>query len=214
MAKKPFTVPIHKIPMPHKYRSWLKFAPVKKVGKFGAAIFVVLVLVGILLPKPQSQKIDPPPEGVWIVRRCVDGDTLLLDSPVKPDPTYTPKPEGERLRLIGADTPETVRPNTPVQFYGPEASLFTKMTIEAAENRVRLVWDGDIYDKYDRLLAMVYVQTTNGEILLNEELIRLGFARAMTQYSYSQAMKNRFQKAQSEAQTAKRGVWSAPVQSP
>jgi endonuclease YncB( thermonuclease family) len=45
------------------------------------------------------------------VKRVVDGDTLVVEN-------------GERVRLIGVDTPETKRPNTPVQYFGKEASGF------------------------------------------------------------------------------------------
>ncbi len=34
-----------------------------------------------------------------------------------------------RVRLLGVDTPETVHPNKPVQFYGKEASNFTKESL-------------------------------------------------------------------------------------
>jgi len=47
------------------------------------------------------------------VKRVVDGDTIVLEN-------------GERVKLIGVDTPETVHPNKPVQYFGKEASAFTK----------------------------------------------------------------------------------------
>jgi micrococcal nuclease len=40
-----------------------------------------------------------------VVKRVVDGDTLVLEN-------------SERVRLIGVDTPETKRPNTPLQYFG------------------------------------------------------------------------------------------------
>ena len=125
------------------------------------------------------------------VKRCVDGDTLLLEG-------------GVRVRFIGANTPETKKPNWPIEPFGPEASAFTQRTIENAGNRVRLEADGDRFDRYGRQLALVYV----GDTLLNEELIRQGLARAETQYRYSSEMKAKFQAAEYEAQKAQRGIWS------
>ena len=51
-----------------------------------------------------------------IVTRVVDGDTAVI------------KVDGNdiRVRMLGVDTPETVHPNKPMQFYGKEASTFTK----------------------------------------------------------------------------------------
>jgi endonuclease YncB( thermonuclease family) len=57
-----------------------------------------------------------------ICTRVVDGDTIILSN-------------GEKVRLIGVDTPETVRPNTPVEYYGKEASTF--MTIECRSREIR-----------------------------------------------------------------------------
>lgn len=132
-------------------------------------------------------------EQIRKVLRCVDGDTIILD-------------EEERVRFIGVDTPETKKPNTPVQPFGPEASAFTKKAIEQNQNAVRLVYDGDLKDRYGRTLAHVYVGTT----LLNEELLRAGLARSQLQYRFSSEMKERYRRAEEEAKQAKRGIWREP----
>ena len=61
-----------------------------------------------------------------VVERVIDGDTLLLDN-------------GERVRLIGVDTPETKHPNKPVEHFGKEAAAFTQRMVEG--KRVRLEFD-------------------------------------------------------------------------
>jgi len=48
--------------------------------------------------------------------RVVDGDTIILSN-------------GERVRLIGVDTPETKHPKKPVEYYGKEATAFTKKMV-------------------------------------------------------------------------------------
>ena len=128
--------------------------------------------------------------GVYHVARVVDGDTLVVSEP------------RERVRLIGADTPETVKPNHPVEPWGPQATEFTKAFLSGGE--VRLEFDAESRDKYGRILAYVWV----GDRMLNEELIRAGLARAEMQYRYSAANKARFRQAESEAQAARRGIWS------
>jgi micrococcal nuclease len=126
---------------------------------------------------------------ICFVERAVDGDTLLLRG-------------GERVRLLGVDTPESVAPDRPVEPLGPEASAFTKRWVAGRE--VRLEFDKERRDRHGRLLAYVYV----GDDLLNEELIRAGFSRAQTQFPYSNAMKRRFRVAEAEARAACVGLWT------
>jgi micrococcal nuclease len=132
---------------------------------------------------------EPLAEGVYQVRRVVDGDTLLLR-------------DGARVRLMGVDTPETVKPDYPVEPWGPEASDFTRSFVGTGE--VRLQFDRERTDRFGRYLAYVWV----GDRLLNEELLRAGLARWEPGYHYNQAMKTRFRRAQREAQQARRGLWS------
>jgi len=139
-----------------------------------------------------SQQADLP-EGVYDVEDVVDGDTLRLADEMR-----------TRIRLIGVDTPETVKSGTSVQPFGPEASQFTKDAIARNGNKVRISFDGDQVDKYGRTLAMVWL----GEVLLNEQLIREGLGRAQLQYKYSREMKDRFQAAEDLAKREKRGIWS------
>ena len=55
--------------------------------------------------------------------------------------------------VYGEDTPETVKPHTPPQHFGPEASAFTKAACAGKEVRLELV-EGNTRDKYNRLLAI------------------------------------------------------------
>lgn len=157
------------------------------------SLFVVLLVVLLFAMRWWNQPSEPSPvsmaEGVYRVDRVVDGDTLLLANRA-------------RVRLIGADTPETVKPDHPVEPWGPEASSFTRQFI--ADGEVRLQFDRERLDRYNRWLAYVWV----GDRMLNEELIRAGLATAETGFHYSSAMKTRFRRAQKEAQTARRAIWS------
>ncbi|HTI49382.1 MAG TPA: thermonuclease family protein [Planctomycetaceae bacterium] len=138
-------------------------------------------------------EVQPPPPlapgAQTFVRRAVDGDTLLLE-------------DGRRVRLLGVDTPETKREGTPVEPWGPEAHDFTARLVEG--RLVRLEFDRERHDKYDRILAYVYTD----DKLLNEELLRAGLGRALLKFPYSDAMKRRFRKAEQEARAARRGIWN------
>jgi micrococcal nuclease len=130
-------------------------------------------------------------EGMYEVRRVVDGDTLLLVS-------------GARVRLQGIDAPETVREGFAVEAWGPQASRFADDFINRAGHRVRLTFGLERKDQYDRFLAFVW----DGDVMLNEELVRAGLAHARLGYRYSGSMKRRLARAQDEARRAGRGIWS------
>lgn len=129
-------------------------------------------------------------EGSYSVLRVVDGDTLLLES-------------GSRVRLIGVDTPESVKPDSPVEAFGPEAAAYTEQFVEDAGGEVYLRFDRERKDRFDRFLAYVY----SGERMLNEELVREGLARARTEFNYSEPVKRRLRQAEAEAKAQGRGIW-------
>ena len=110
--------------------------------------------------------------------RVVDGDTLLLAS-------------GARVRLQGIDTPETVKPKLSGRSLGPGGQpVHQGLHRASANNRVRLTFGLERKDRYDRFLAFVW----NGDVMLNEELVRAGLAQARLDYRYSGAMKQRLRK--------------------
>ena len=98
------------------------------------------------------------------VVHAVDGDTIIVDVGGRT----------EKVRILGADTPETVDPRKPVQCYGPEASAHTKMRLPPGTH-VSLETDAEKRDKYGRLLAYVYVDGAR----YDDELLRLGYARLL-----------------------------------
>ena len=137
---------------------------------------------------------DPATPPNAVVELVVDGDTIDV----------TIDGDDERVRLIGIDTPETKRPDTPVECFGPEATAFTQ-TLLAPGTPVRLERDVVGRDDYGRLLAYVY-RASDG-ILVNYEIIRQGYARPLTiapNDSYAQL----FVEAAGEAQRAAAGLWS------
>ena len=70
--------------------------------------------------------------------------------------------------LMGVDTPETVKEDTPVQPWGPEATQFTREFVGDGNSDVRLQFDRERTDRFGRYLAYVWV----GDRMLNEELLR------------------------------------------
>lgn len=132
------------------------------------------------------------------VERVVDGDTLIL---LIEDPPGS-APRRERLRLLGIDTPETVKEGTPVEPWGPEASEFTKQFVSGG--KVRLEFDKRRVDQYDRYLAYVYV----GDRMLNEALVAEGLARVDAYPGDNATILRVLKKAEASAREAKKGIWS------
>ena len=120
--------------------------------------------------------------------RVVDGDTIILDG-------------NERVRLIGVDTPETVHPSKPVEFFGKEASAFIRRMVEG--KKVRLEYDWQRIDKYGRTLAYVYLEDGT---FLNAEIIKQGYGHAYTKYPFKYL--EDFRKYEQEAREKCQGLWA------
>lgn len=128
------------------------------------------------------------------VVRVVDGDTILVSAAGRQ----------ERVRYIGVDTPETVKPRTPVQCFGKRASAFNHRLVDGRD--VRLVFDAERRDRYGRLLAYVY--RAGDGLFVNAELVRRGYATTLT-IAPNVRFADRFRTLAAAARTAGRGLWSA-----
>jgi micrococcal nuclease len=128
------------------------------------------------------------------VVRIVDGDTIRVRLG---DRT-------ERVRYIGVDTPESVKPGTPVQCYAKRAAAANSALV--AGRRVRLVGDVEHRDRYGRLLAYVYREGDGA--FVNALLVRDGFARTLT-IAPNIAHAAEFARLARAARAAGRGLWRA-----
>jgi micrococcal nuclease len=136
-----------------------------------------------------------------LVERAVDGDTLKLEN-------------GERVRLIGIDTPEmhesakldrdsrrSGQDKKIIQAMGRRSFRFTKDLVEG--KRVRLEFDVEKHDKYERLLAYVYLKDGT---FVNAEIIKQGYASLMT-YPPNVKHVDMFKQLYQEARGNNRGLW-------
>jgi micrococcal nuclease len=126
----------------------------------------------------------------------IDGDTVRVRIPGPPAELRAV----ETIRMIGVDTPETVHPRRPVEFFGREASEFTKSRLLG--QRVALAFDWDLRDRYGRLLAYIY--TADGDCF-NAALIREGYAHAYTRYTFQ--FMEEFRSLEQQAREDRRGLW-------
>ena len=127
------------------------------------------------------------------VVRVVDGDTIK----VRLDGGGT-----ERVRYIGIDTPESVKPDTPVQCFAEKASHFNASLVDGRD--VTLRTDAEQRDRYGRLLAYVYADGR----FVNRELVARGYARTLT-IPPNVAHADEFARLARRAREAGLGLWRA-----
>jgi micrococcal nuclease len=133
---------------------------------------VVLVAVALTRcgsPNAGSEPHEPTTAGVTHV---VDGDTIDV---------RLSNGDDETVRYIGIDTPETVKPDTPVQCGGPRAHAVNERLVGG--RTVTLRFDDEVRDVYGRLLAYVYVPGAGPggrPLFVNADLARRGLARTLT----------------------------------
>jgi len=127
--------------------------------------------------------------------RVVDGDTVEVEV----------DGQREKVRLIGIDTPETKKPNTPVECFGPEASAFTTSLLPEG-TPLLLERDVEARDDYDRLLAYVY--RADDGLFVNLEIVAQGYANLLT-FPPNVAHVDEFVAAARAAEAADLGLWRA-----
>lgn len=132
------------------------------------------------------------------VSRIVDGDTLVV-SVDRPGPI----PAGEhRVRLLEIDTPETVRPDHPVQCGGRGATAFARAELPEG-SVVFLVADREDKDGFGRYLR--YLWDFEGEFY-NEKAVAGGHAKAVL-FQPNDRYIDRMRRAELSARQDKKGVW-------
>ena len=164
---------------------------------FWWSVFLVLLAIGILFAVRLSHldiKFPSSQPGLYRVVAVDDGDTITVDM----------NGSVETIRFIGVDTPETHKPDTPVQCYGPEATDYTKNLI--GRQKVRLQADplNTNRDRYGRLLRYVYLPDGT---LLEQKLLTEGYGFAYTFFPLSKAKE--FEAYEGQAKAAGKGLCSA-----
>lgn len=180
-----------------------------KPSKRKRAIPAFLLLFAACLPLFPAAFAEEPQEVFYMVRKVVDGDTLILST-------------GEKVRLIGIDTPEsrnnrklkrdaerTRKDMDTILALGKRAAQFTRTLAEG--KKVRLEFDIEKKDRYGRLLAYLYAEDGT---FVNAEIVREGYATVLT-VPPNVRYKDLFVRLQREAREAKRGLWrETPIKQP
>lgn len=123
-------------------------------------------------------------------REIADGDTLFVK-------IFKKK---ETIRLLGINTPEINGKYTRKEFFGKEASAYTRKLVK--RKTIRLEYDSEKRDKYNRLLAYVYLPDGR---MLNRLLIKNGYARVYRFFKYKK--KKEFIRLEQAAKENCLGLW-------
>lgn len=157
------------------------------------SLFVFLVFFGLLTPGVYAQS------ATGVIMRVVDGDTvdIWVNNKV------------QRVRIIGLDTPETVDPRQKIQCFGKEAFARAKELMPVgSEVILELDSTQDTFDKYDRLLAHIFVHLDDGsDVSFALQMIAEGFAKHYI-YKVPSMYAKDYEYAEIFAKTNWLGLWS------
>ena len=138
------------------------------------------------------------------VTRVIDGDTIevVITGRVEgPGAGITEVGAEYDVRLVGIDTPESVKPGSPVECFGREASAALSALLDG--RTIRMIDDVENTDAYDRLLRYIYV----GAEMANARLVANGYASA---YMYPPNVRHStfFMDLQASARASDEGLWA------
>lgn len=149
---------------------------------------ILFLLVGTFNPLSAQQK-----TGLLSVSKVVDGDTFWL---------INARGEEEKIRLIGVDSPEARNAGrVKKEYFGAESSAFAKRMLDG--KRVRLEYDVQRKDRYQRTLAYVYLEDGT---FFNALLVREGYATVAT-FPPNVKYEKLFIRLQREARSQRKGLW-------
>ena len=170
-----------------------------KINRFIISLlsFILLVIIGVFFIEDEEiQKEDiagiQQETLLYEVTRVIDGDTIEVE---KDDEIY-------KVRMIGIDTPETVHPKKPVEYFGIEASNKLKEMIENKKVDLQTDQTQDDVDRYGRLLRYVYLDGVD----INLEMIKQGYAFEYT-YRIPYEKQEIYKQAEEFAKNNELGLW-------
>ena len=168
------------------------------VLKIGLAHIVALAA----LSAPQvsamaCEQLTMAPGGVVV--QVTDGDTVVLD-------------DGRVVRMIGTQAPKLPLGREGFDSWplAPEAK--TALETLLLNKVVQLGYGGERVDRYDRQLAHVFVDTTDGPVWAQQTMVALGLARVYSFPDNRQCLDLLFA-AEGRARVSGLGIWRDPYYS-
>lgn len=140
---------------------------------------------------------DKPYRTLKLVKRVYDGDTIILE-------------DGQRVRLLGVNTPEIESRFRASESGGVAAKEWLRQQIQRQGKKVYLELDEEKHDRYKRLLAHIYLPDGKH---LNLALIENGLG-IINIIPPNIRHADKMLKAQRKAEERHIGVWSTPNYQP
>lgn len=156
---------------------------------------LVVAIITYFYREPVQKLVTSAPQVAasnYTVTKTIDGDTIQVKMGDKT----------ETVRFIGVDTPETHDPRKAVQCFGQQAADKTKELLLGKQVRLESDPNDSDRDKYKRLLRYVYV----GDILVNQELIKEGYAFTYVVFPFTKM--DDFRASEQDARSNNRGLWA------
>lgn len=152
------------------------------------AFAAIAVLIAIRLTGSESLVVSGRRYQVTVAR-VLDGDTFETSG-------------GQRVRLLGVDSPEIQHGEKLGQPFGQEAKIW--LDTMCGGKQVRLHEGAAPLDRYGRTLAWVYLKDGR---LINQEILSTGHARLLERFGLPLELEEQLRKAEADAQLAKMGLW-------
>jgi micrococcal nuclease len=162
----------------------------------GAGLLIWHFWPKLHMPKPIVNSAITTP-GYYKIIKVIDGDTFDVNM----------DGHTERVRLIGLDTPETQKPNSPIECFGLAASNQAHKILDNQEVRLESDPINTNRDRYNRLLRYAYLRDGR---LYNAEMIKQGYGFAYLSFPFTKS--DEFRKYQTEARQNGAGLWSGECQ--
>jgi micrococcal nuclease len=161
-----------------------------RLSKSFIGVIILVLLLGYQW-YVNNKEIEPGERYDVTLIKCIDGDTanFMVDG------------VETKVRFLYIDTPEST---TQVEPYGKEAAAYVEERLTSANSiTLETNLDGDLYDKYDRMLAWVFV---DGE-LLQVDIAEHGYVEKFYDYGYDYRYANDIEEANQQAKDEGKGIY-------
>ncbi len=166
----------------------MKLNKIKNIPKPILAIIIIIIVYNFFSGESTPENFENMERTV--VQRVIDGDTVVISG-------------GERVRMIGINTPESVKEAGDIEYFGKEASKYTEEELEG--KTIYMEKDVSDRDDYGRLLRYIYLEDGT---FYNEKIVKEGYAYAGTyppDIKYNEILYN----AEAYARDNNLGLWSS-----
>jgi micrococcal nuclease len=168
------------------------------VNKFQHLAIILILVLGILLI---FISLSAPGQEIFeLNNEALSGfERVFIDYVYDGDTVRTAR--GEKIRLIGLDTPEMNWEEGEAEFYAREAFEYTREKL--LKRSVYLEYDKEHRDKYDRLLAYLFLEDGT---FFNQELLKEAYAGLLL-IPPNLKYQDLFKETVREARLDYRGIW-------